>query len=119
VGFGPQVSFGAFAEAGVFAAEGSGGMARARDHAHDNFFVNALVPFEGNDVAERQHQLEFESHHVVQAGISRGQDFVDDAGDIFGGEFVIGKQAIDDGLVLAEPEIIDVAPSGSLSTAVL
>src|ERR1022692_4309849 len=100
------VDVGAFSEAGVQTAEAGGRMARMGDHADDDLFVNALVPFEGNNIAERQHQFELESHHIMQAGLARGQDFVNHLGDVFGSKFIGGKQAVHNGFVLAKPEVV-------------
>jgi len=36
----------------------------------------------------------------------RGQDLVDHPGDILGSEFVVSQQAVDQGFVLAEPEVV-------------
>src|ERR1017187_6811219 len=66
-GFHRVVGHGALADAGVQAAEAGGRMARMGDHADDDFLVIALVPFEGDNVAQRQHQLELESHHVMRS----------------------------------------------------
>src|ERR1700683_1148989 len=72
----PLLGLGALADAGVQAAEAGGRMARMGHHADDDLFVNALVPFEGDNVAQRQHQLELETHHVMQPRMARGQDLV-------------------------------------------
>src|SRR5580658_10625507 len=81
-GFRRVVGLGPLADAGVQAAEAGGRMARMGHHADNYFFVNALEPLERDEVAQRYHQLEFESHHVMQAWLSHGEDFVNHAGDV-------------------------------------
>ena len=101
-----MVGLGALADAGVQAAEAGGRMARTGHHANNDLFVNALVPLERNEIAQRHHQLEFEPHHVMQAGMPRGQDFVHDRGDVFGREFIGGQQFVHKGFMLAKPEVV-------------